>query len=158
MKLTVTTPAPTPAVLDLYSAAVVMKPLHAKAAILQCARSQSFLFEAAGRPIAAALLYPLDAERRRERLLELAFVCLPELRQHLVSLIHLAHLTRDTLAQNGPVRVRAHVRHDHAPGHRLAALCGMTLVGRVGAFDRYEFEGQPHDQLRQRGEIALFRA
>ncbi|MBP1296625.1 hypothetical protein [Bradyrhizobium elkanii] len=158
MTLTVTTPAPAAAVLDLYSAAVVMKPLHAKAAILQCARSQSFLFEAAGVPIAATLLYPLDAERPGERLVELAFVCLPELRQHLVSLIRLAHLTRGTLAQNGPVRVRAHVRHDHRPGHRLAALCGMTLVGRVGAFDRYEFEGQPHDQLCQRGKIAFLGA
>lgn len=158
MTLIVTTPAPASAVLDLYSAAVVMKPLHAKAAILQCARSQSFLFEAGGRPIAAALLYPLDAVRPGERLVELAFVCLPELRQHIVSMIHLAHLTRDALAQNGPVRVRAHVRHDHRPGHRLAALCGMTLVGRVGAFDRYEFEGQPHDRIRQRGENALLRA
>ena len=123
MTLTVTSPAPVAQILDLYAGAMVLKPLHSKAAILQAARSQSFLFSFGDRPVAAVMLYPLDVERPGERLVELAFVCLPEIRRHLVSLIRHAHFTRAALVQSGPVRVRAHVRHDHSPGHCRCRHC-----------------------------------
>jgi hypothetical protein len=160
MTLRLVTPGMLHEVLDLYAVAVPMKPINVKAAILQHARSESFVFFAGDdvAPIAAALLYPLDPERPGERLVELAFVCRPDLARHILSLIRHAHLTRARLVQSGPVRVRAHVHSNHLPGHRLAALCGMTMVGRFGAFDRYEFEGQPDVQLCQRSEIALHRA
>lgn len=156
MTLRATSPAMLNEIADLYAQAVPMKPVTFKAMVVQLARSESFVFlDADDRAIAAAMLYPLPAERfgqdgrerpDGERLVELAFVCRPEISRHLVGLIHLAHSTRARLAKDG-VRVRAHVRADHRPGHRLAVLCGMTLIGRFGAFDRYEFEGAGDDGI-----------
>jgi hypothetical protein len=155
--LRLVTPAPAGAVLDLYAASVPMKPINVKAAILQLARSENFAFYAGEAPIAAALLYPLPAEIPGERLVELAFVCRPELSRHMLAFIRLAHLMRARLAKDALLRVRAHVRRDPRPGHRLAALLGMTLVGRFGAFARYEVEGS-NERFRQRGAVALLGA
>ncbi|OKO67672.1 hypothetical protein AC629_42580 [Bradyrhizobium sp. NAS80.1] len=148
MSLRVASPAPLPDVMDLFAASVPMKPINVKAAIVQAARSESFAFYAGAGAIAAAMLYPLPAEKPGERLVELAFVCRPELAQHLRALLRLAHLTRDQLANDGPVRVRAHVRSGHLPGSRLAALLGMRMVGTFGGFERFEFEGSPHECIR----------
>jgi hypothetical protein len=148
-------------VLDLYAASVPMKPLNVKAAILQHARSDSEIYFAAGddvHAIAAAMYYPLPAETPGVRLFELAFVCRPAMAGHLIAFVHLSHLTRARLANDGPVRVRAHVRRGHRPGARLALLCGMTLAGSCGAFDRWEFWGSPDVAIRPRHQIALHRA
>jgi hypothetical protein len=138
-------------VLDLFAASMVMKPLHVKCAIVQAARSESIAWYDGGRPIAAAMLYPLEPERPGERLVELAFVCLPELRRHMLAFVRLAHLTRDRLANDGPVRVRAHVRTGHRPGSRMATMLGMRLVGTFGGFERYEFEGAEDGRIRVSG-------
>lgn len=143
MTITIANPAPLPELLALFAVMMPPKLIVMQAAILQGARSETIGFMDGDRLVAAAMLYPLDAERPGERLVELAFICLPEISQHLIPLIHHAHLTRAALAQSGLVRVRAHVRADHLPGKRLARLCGMDLVGRFGAFDRFEFEGAP---------------
>jgi hypothetical protein len=152
-------------VLDLYAEQTPMKPVSAATARLQAARSESFALYAGETLVAAALLYPLRPERWfsldgceqpvAERLVELAFVCRPDLARHTLALIRHAHFTRARLVQSGPVRVRAHVHSDHPPGKRLARLCGMALVGRFGAFERYEFEGSPDECVRQRGAVAL---
>jgi hypothetical protein len=155
MTLRLVTPAPIIEILDLYADHTPMKPINAAAARLQAARSESFGLYAGADLVAAALLYPLRPEQAGERLVELAFVCRPELARHTLSLIRHAHLTRARLVQSGPVRVRAHVHSDHPPGKRLARLCGMALVGRFGAFERYEFEGSPDECVRQRGAVAL---
>lgn len=155
MALRLVTPAPMVEILDLYAEQTSMKPVSAAAARLQAARSESFGLYAGDDLIAAALLYPLRPEHPGERLVELAFVCRPDLARHTLSLIRHAHLTRARLVQSGPLRVRAHVHSDHLPGKRLARLCGMALVGRLGAFERYEFEGLPHERVRQRGAVAL---
>lgn len=155
MPLRATSPAPLPDVLDLFAASVVMKPLHVKCAIVQAARSESIAWYEGGRPIAAAMLYPLDLETPGERLLELAFVCRPELARHMLAFLREAHLTRDRLANDGPVRVRAHVRTGHRPGARMAAILGMRPVGIFGGFERFEFEGQPHEFIRPGRQIAV---
>lgn len=155
--LRVTSPAMLHEVMDLYAACTPMKPINVKVVILQHARSESDAYFIGDRLIAAAMYYPLPAERPGERLLELAFVCLPELAQHLVAFIHSSQSTRARLAETGPVRVRAHVRSDHRPGRRLAALCGMRMVGTFGAFDRWEFEGAPDVEIRAGHSIAVLR-
>jgi hypothetical protein len=126
-----------------------MKPVNAAAAQLPAVRSETFGLSVGRELVAAALLYPLAPERPGEHLVELAFVCRPILSRHMLSLIRHAHLTRVRLVQSGPVRVRAHVHSGQLPGKRLALLCGMKLVGRFGAFGRYEFESQLHERLCQ---------
>lgn len=161
MTLRATSPAPMADVLDLYAAALpVMKPIDVKAAILQHARSASEIYrDAGGRAIAAAMYYPLPAEAPGERLVELAFVCRPELAGHLISFVHTFHLTRARLANDGPVRVRAHVRTGHLPGRRLAALCGMRQTGTAAGFERWEIALEPpHERLRRRDQVAVRRA
>jgi hypothetical protein len=165
MTLHLVTPAPMVAVLDLYAEQTPMKPVNAAAARLQAARSEGFALYAGDDLIAAALLYPLRPERWfcidgceqpvAERLVELAFVCRPDLAPHTLSLIRHAHLTRARLLQSGPVRVRAHVHSDHLPGKRLARLCGMALVGRFGIFERYEAEGSPDGTVCRGSQVAL---
>ena len=145
MTLSIACPLTLMPALDLFAATVLMKPAHFKAAMLQGARSLTYTFhDDEGRAIAAAMLYPLPGDR----CFELAFVCLPQIRDHLVSLIHAVHSTRDQLVEDGPLSVRALVRASHLPGHRLAMLCGMKWAGRFGAFDLYVFEGK-HGQLHQ---------
>jgi hypothetical protein len=143
MTLRATSPAPMVDVLDLYAATVPQKPINVKAAILQHARSESEIYFAGDEtaPIAAAMYYPLPAEIPGERLVELAFVCRPQLARHLLSFVRLTQLTRARLANDGPVRVRAHVRSGHLPGRRLAVLCGLRLVGTFDGFERWEFQG-----------------
>lgn len=161
MTLRATSPAMLHEVLDLYAASIPMKPINVKAAILQHARSDSEIYFATGddvHAIAAAMYYPLPAETAGERLFELAFVCRPALAGHLISFLHLSHLTRARLANDGPVRVRAHVRRGHRPGARLALLCGMTPAGSYGAFDRFEFKGPSDGAIRPRHQVAVHRA
>lgn len=168
MPLRLVTPAPMVEIIDLYAEQTPMKPINAAAARLQAAQSESFALYAGDDLLAAALLYPLRPERWfsidgceqpvAERLVELAFVCRPDLARHTLSLIRHAHLTRARLVQSGPVRVRAHVHSDHSPGKRLARLCGMELVGRFGIFERYEAEGSPDGPVCRRDQIALHRA
>lgn len=144
----------------LYTDSAPMKPLDFKAMVLQHARSISEVyFDSAddAAPIAAAMYYPLPAETTGERLFELAFVCRPALARHLISFVHLSHLTRARLANDGAVRVRAHVRRGHRPGVRLARLCGMTLAGSFGSFDRFEW-GSPHVAIRPGDQVAVLRA
>lgn len=157
MTFRVVSPASMPAVLDLYAETTPMKPINAKAAVLQLARSETAAYYAGAELIAAAMYYPLPPEREGEILRELAFVCRPSFRHYLVPFIHHAHLTRSALASNGPVRVRALVRKGHKPGHRLAVLCGLSLVGERGAFDVWEFEGKPDGEICGRHQIPIHR-
>lgn len=157
MTFRVVSPASMPEVLDLYAETTPMKPINAKAAIIQLARSDTAAYYAGGQLIAAAMYYPLPPERDGEVLRELAFVCRPAFRHYLVPFIHHAHLTRVALASNGPVRVRALVRQGHKPGRRLAVLCGLSLVGARGAFDIWEFEGKPDDEICRRHQVAVQR-
>jgi hypothetical protein len=148
-------PAALPDVLDLFAAAGLMKPLHFKAAMVQISRSELFAWSAGGAPIAAGMLYPMDPERPGERLVELAFVCRPEISRHMLAFIRSAHLTRRRLANDGPIRVRAHVRTGHLPGSRMAAMLGMRPAGTFGDFERFEFEGSLDEPVCFRGEVAL---
>ncbi|MGY3392942.1 hypothetical protein ACVWW6_005533 [Bradyrhizobium sp. USDA 3311] len=148
MTLRAVSPAEAADVMNLYAFVAPAKPLFVRAAIVQFARSESIAFRDDGGTLAAALLYPLDPERPGERLAELAFICLPDLSRHMLAFIRLAHLTRDRLANDGLLRVRAHVRTGHRPGRRMALMLGMRLVGTVGDFERYEFEGSPHECIR----------
>lgn len=150
-------PVSMPALLDLYAAIAPLKPVHAQAATLQIARSDTEGWLLGDRLIAAAMFYPLPAVNAGERRFELAFACLPELRRHLVAFIHASQLTRARLASDGPVRVRALVRYGHRPGARLAVLCGMTRIGAAGAFDVWEFEGRPNEQVRRGHPVAVQR-
>lgn len=151
-------PVPMPALLDLYASIAPLKPLHARAALLQAARSETEGWLLGDRLIAAAMFYPLPQVQPGERHIELAFACLPELRHHLTAFIHATQLTRARLASDGPVRVRALVRTGHRPGARLAVLCGMSRSGSDGAFDVWEFEGRPDGPIRQRRSVAVQRA
>lgn len=141
MPLRAVAPAPLPDVLALYQATAPMKPVTASAAILQAARSDTVGWYDGNRMIAVALFYPLDPERPGERLVELAFACLPDLADHLATFIRAARLTRAQIGQDASNRIRAHVRKGHRPGARLARLCGMKRVGSLGMFDRWEAEG-----------------
>jgi hypothetical protein len=161
MTLRATSPAPLADVLDLYAASVPQKPLNVKAAILQHARSYSEVYiDGDGRAVAAAMYYPRPAERHGEPLVELVFVCRPELSRHLLAFVHSFHLTRARLAEDGPIRVRAFVHSGHLPGRRLAALCGMQLIETAGGFERWEIalEGAPDECIRQRDQIPFHRA
>lgn len=155
MTLCAIRPVPMPALLDLYATIAPLKPLHARAALLQAARSDTEGWRLGDRLIAAAMFYPLPPVHAGERHVELAFACLPELRRHLTAFIHAAQLTRARLASDGPVRVRALVRTGHRPGHRLAVLCGMSRSGSAGAFDVWEFEGRPNEPIRQGHSVAV---
>jgi hypothetical protein len=146
-----------PALLDLYASIAPLKPLHARATLLQISRSETEGWFVGERLVAAAMFYPLPAVHPGERHVELAFACRPELRDHLVPFIHAAELTRARLASNGPVRVRALVRTDHRPGARLAVLCGMARTSRGSAFDVWEYEGAP-DEIRRWHQITDLRA
>lgn len=157
MTLRAVTPAPMAELLDLYTSNGLGKPINVKAAILQAARSESIGFYDGDRLVAAALLYPLDAERVGEELRELAFACVPDVAPHLVSLIHTARLTRSALVNTGPVRIRARVRLHHKPGQRLAILCGLQRVRIEGWFEIWEFEGSRDDRICSRGEDPLQR-
>ncbi len=144
-----------PALLDLYASIAPLKPLHVRTAMLQIARSDTEGWLLGDRLVAAAMFYPLPPVNAGERHVELAFACLPDLRQHLVAFIHAAELTRARLASDGPVRVRALVRTGHRPGARLAVLCGMSRSGSHGAFDVWEFEGRPNEQVRRGHPVAV---
>lgn len=148
---------PASAVLDLYSAHGVMKPIEAKSAILMIARSEVEGWYVGDDLMAVALFYPLPAIVAGERYVELAFACRPDFKNHLRPFFRAAELTRARLALNAPVRVRAMVRSGYRPGARLAALCDMVRLGTVGPFDQWEFEGQPDDEICGRGEIAVQR-
>jgi hypothetical protein len=149
-------PVPMRDLLDLYAAIAPMKPVNARAALLQAARADSEGWrDEAGEILAAALFYPLPPAHPGERHVELAFACRPALKDHLLSFVRAAELTRARLALNGPVRVRALVRTVHRPGARLAALVGMTRTGTAGAFDVWEFEGKPDDRVRQGDQIPV---
>jgi hypothetical protein len=143
----------------LYLDLVPQKPVNVRTAMLQLVRSRRDGFYAGGELIAVASYYPLPPETAGERLFELAFVCRPALARHLVSFMHLAHLTPRRLANDGPVRVRAHVRRGHLPGARLARLCRMTFTGVVGGFERWEFaRGAPDGTIRTGDQDAVLRA
>lgn len=157
MTFSVVSPASMRDVLQLYADTTPMKPLNAKAAIVQLARSETVAYYTGGLMIAAAMYYPLPAERDGEILRELAFVCRPTFRFHLLPFIHHARLTRAALASNGPVRVRSLVHQGHEPGRRLAVLCGLSLVGTRGSFDVWEFEGKPDGKICGRHQITLQR-
>lgn len=157
MTFRVVSPADMPAALQLFADTTPMKPLNAKAAMLQLARSETVAYYAGAELIAVAMYYPLPPERAGEILRELAFVCRPSFRFYLVPFIHHARLTRAALASNGPVRVRSLVRQGYAPGRRLAVLCGLSLVDARGAFDVWEFEGKPDDEICRRHQIAVQR-
>lgn len=157
MTLRAISPVPMPALLDLYAAIAPLKPLHVRTAMLQIARSDTEGWLLGDRLVAAAMFYPLPQAQPGERHFELAFACRPELRQHLVAFIHAAELTRARLASDGPVRVRALVRYGHRPGARLARLCGMSRTGHAGAFDVWEFEGRPNEQIRRGHPVAVQR-
>lgn len=142
---------------DLYASIAPLKPINARVLMLQHARSDTEGWLLGDRLVAAAMFYPLPAVNAGEHHFELAFACLPELRQHLVGFIHAAQLTRARLASDGPVRVRALVRTGHRPGARLAVLCGMSRSVSHGAFDVWEFEGRPNEQVRRGHPVAVQR-
>jgi hypothetical protein len=142
-------------VLDLYAENRPMKPIEAKASVLMIARSEVEAWYVGGEIVAAALFYPLPPIVPGERYCELAFACRPALKFHLLAFIRAAELTRSRLASNGPVRVRAMVRTGHRPGARLAALCDMVRLGTVGAFEQWEFEGEPDGEICRRRENAV---
>lgn len=151
-------PAPIGEAMALYLDLMAPKPVNVRTAMLQLARSRREGFYAGGELIAVASYYPLPDETPGEALFELAFVCRPALARHLVSFIHLAHLTPRRLTNDGPVRVRALVRRGHLPGSRLARLCGMTMAGVTGGFERWEFAGAPDGQVCRGDQVALHRA
>lgn len=126
-----TTAVPLPELLELYTTDGRAKPLHVRAAILQAARSESVGWWDGNRLLAAALLYPLAPG-----LCELVFACRPEAGRHLVAIIHSARLIRADLPDD--LRIRATVRTGHAPGRRLARLCGFQPAGTAGLFEHYE--------------------
>lgn len=157
MTFRVVTPAPMREVLDLFAATTPMKPVNAKAAVLQLARSETVGYYAGAELVAAAMYYPLPPEQPGEDLRELAFVCRPSFRHYLIPFARHARSMRAALASNGPVRVRALVRRGHAPGRRLAVLCGLSWVCERGAFDVWEFEGGPDGQVRRGDQVAVQR-
>lgn len=134
--------------LALYAREGVMPRLQFKAAMLQAARAETVGFYDDDTIVAAALLYPLEAERPGEDLRELLFVCVPQAARHVRTIVRAAvairarwALTPPALAHSAQVRIRATVMRGHAPGERLAALCGLRPVGHPGPVERWELEG-----------------
>lgn len=150
MSLRAVTPAPIGDVVTVYTATAPMKPVNVAAMILQHARSTSIAYYADDDLLAVAMFYPLDPERPDEDLAELTLACLPALAHHMIPFIRLARLTRARLANDGHVRIRAHIRTGHRPGARLARLCGMVPVGVSGSFQRWEFEGRSDECICER--------
>jgi len=138
--LSVISPAPMVETMALHRQDLRMRRLTAKVLILQLHKSETFgLVDETGRLLATIGFLPLVPERDGEDLLELWFLCAPELGRHILRLARLARLTFRRMSDSGEVRIRALVRAGHAPGRRLAALCGMVLEGDEGGLERWEW-------------------
>lgn len=134
MPIRIVASAPLADVVGLYAATLPMKSISARAAILQAARAENVGFYDGDRLIACALLYQAD-----DGSFELLFACLPEADTYLTPIIRHARLTRARLADTAGIRIRARVRVGHAPGRRLALLCGLAPAGSDGGFEIYEW-------------------
>lgn len=152
---TITDP-PLPAILDLWAASGAMKPIEARAAMLQAARSEAIGYYAGADLIATALLYPLPPQSPGDEPRELAFACVPEIRNHLPALIHSGRLTLARLAHIDGLRLLARVRVGHEPGRRLARLIGMAHAATERGFELWEWRAD--DAIRARDQIAVHRA
>jgi hypothetical protein len=140
-------------VIALWGVSGAVKPIEAKAARLQAARSETVGFYEFHKMVAAACLYPCDPETPGEDLRELAFACLPEAVGHLVGIIHTARLILSRLAHVEGLRIRARVRAGYEPGRRLARLTGLHLAGADAAGnERWEWRD---GQIRRGREIAV---
>lgn len=140
--LTTETPAPVWETLELArDVDASLKPIHRRAFVAQLLRSDTVAFRDGARLVATAGFTPLPPEIVGEELAEIWFVCTPALGRHLWAFVRLARLTCSRVAQDGSVRIRAFVREGHAPGQRLAALCGLVRVAVHDGFERWEWLG-----------------
>ncbi len=119
-----------------------LKPWQAQAFTLQLLRSVTVAFRDGAELVAVAGFMDLPPERPGEQLAEIWFLCRPSLARYLPGFIRLARLTCARAAQDGRVRIRAFVREGHAPGARLAVLCGLRCVAVGDGFERWEWQGE----------------
>ncbi|GBU16248.1 MAG: hypothetical protein COT56_21090 [Methylobacterium sp. CG09_land_8_20_14_0_10_71_15] len=140
--LRVSTPAPIMETLELVrETRAGLKPWQRRGLVLQVLGSLSVAFRIEHRLVAAAGFFPIEPEAPGEEAAEIWFLCRPELAGHLRTFVRLARLTCARAAQDGTVRLRAFVRQGHAPGARLAVLCGLELRDSRAGFDLWEWRG-----------------
>lgn len=143
-RLTPVEPVPALELIALYRRALAIKgpvlkgPGMQEVATLHATRCRSVgMVDDAGRLVAALLFYRHQPGDRR---VDLAFVVNPaiDVRPFIPSGIALARLTIAEAVQDGTVTLRAVVKVDHPPGHRLAALVGFEPVDEVDGQMIYE--------------------
>lgn len=107
-------------------------------ATLHATRCRSVgMVDEAGRLVAALLFY---RDRPGDRRVDVAFVVNSaiDVRPFIASGVGLARLTIAEAVQDGTVTLRAVVKVDHPPGHRLAALVGFEPVDELDGYMIYE--------------------
>lgn len=117
-------------------------------ATLHATRCRSVgMVDEAGRLIAALLFY---RDRPDDRCTDLAFVVRSstDVRPFVASGIALARLTIAEVLQDATVTLRAVVKVDHPPGHRLASLVGFEPVDEVDG--QMIYERTAHERVRGR--------
>lgn len=128
-RLTRLEPVPVFDLVQLYRHTATMKgPGMRSVAMLHATRCKTFgMVDEAGRLIASLLFYRHDPA---DRVVDLAFLVSEtiDVRPFIPAGIALARLTIAEALQDGTVTLRAVVKVDHPPGHRLAALVGFTPV------------------------------
>lgn len=140
--LDVHAPAPLIDLLELFDPLTAARPTRTKLALWQATYSETVGFSLPDGPLIAALGFlPLPPEEPGEDLQEMWFVCAPAIVPHLVAWVKLARLTLARLAQDGRLRIRAHVAAGHRPGQRLCRLLGFAPAGRDGSFEQWEWRG-----------------
>ena len=147
-------PVPVFDLVRLYRHTATMKgPGMRSVAMLHATRCKTIgMVDEAGRLIASLLFYRHDPA---DRVVDLAFLVSEtiDVRPFIPAGIALARLTIAEALQDGTVTLRAIVKIDHPPGHRLAALVGFTPVDERDGQMIYERgphgSGHGNDHRRQ---------
>ncbi len=154
-RLTRLEPVPVLELVELYKHASAVKGAGMQAvATLHATRCRSVgMVDEGGRLIAALLFY---RDKPADPVVDLAFVVRTsiDVRPFIPSGVSLARLTIAELLQDDTVTLRAVVKLDHPPGHRLANLVGFEpvseddgqMIYERGAYGRL----RGHDHGRQR--------
>lgn len=160
-RLTRLDPVPVHDVIRLYRQTMLMKsPAMKSVATLHATRCRTYgMVDEADRLIAALLFYRHDPA---DRVVDLAFLVSEtiDVRPFIPAGIALARLTIAEVLQDGTVTLRAVVRVDHPPGHRLAALVGFEPVDERDGQMIYERgphgtgHGNDHRRQGQKGSQA----
>lgn len=143
-RLTIHSPVPPSDVLALAGAGT----RRAGRLLLQALRADAVSIRIDGAPVALAMLY-----RESPRVRELCVAFAPSAGRHMRRLLRLAQLTLPALRQDGGVIV-ARIRTDNAAGWRMARLAGFRPAGaegeRLWVFDERNCEGPVRRRQRQR--------